>query len=110
VLFRSIQKTIRKNLDLGRVRETVRLARSEGLDVRFENGVLTLQGRVDPREHGKARCLLREYLVGDFNRSFRVGEAVEAGRITAEYRDGVAILHLPRAKEARPRRIKVKTA
>lgn len=83
---------------------------TDGLDVRFEKGVLTLYGRVAKRDEGQGRCLAREYQVGDFHRSFRVSEAIDAGKISAEYKNGVAILHLPKVAEARPRKIEVKTA
>lgn len=82
----------------------------DGLDVNFEKGVLTLHGQVAKREGGNGRYVLREYQVGDFHRSFQVGEAIDASKITAEYRSGVAILHLPKAEAARPRKIEVKTA
>ena len=59
---------------------------------------------------GKAtarRCLLREYGVGDYYRSFQVSEAIDAGKISAEYADGVLTLHLPKAEAVKPRKIAV---
>jgi HSP20 family molecular chaperone IbpA len=37
-----------------------------------------------------------------------VSEAVDAGKISAEYNDGVLILHLPKAEATKPRKIAVK--
>jgi HSP20 family molecular chaperone IbpA len=51
--------------------------------------------------------LLHEYGVGDFYRTFRVSQQVDASRITAEYENGVLTLHLPKAEAARPRKIEV---
>ena len=48
-----------------------------------------------------------EFGVGDFFRTFRVSEQVDATQITADYRDGVLTLHLPKAAAAKPRKIAV---
>ena len=82
----------------------------DGLDVRFENGVLTLAGKVQARDRDGNRHLLREYQVGDFHRAFQMGEAIDVERISAEYTDGVAVLRVPKAEGAKPRRIEVKSA
>jgi len=82
-------------------------ARSDSIDVQFENGELTVRADVEPRQPG-VNYLLREYGVGGFVRSFRVGEQVDASRITAEYADGVLKLHLPKAEAIRPRKIEVR--
>jgi HSP20 family protein len=50
---------------------------------------------------------LEEYGVGDFLRTFRVGEQIDASRISAEYSNGVLKLRLPKAEAVRPRKIKV---
>jgi HSP20 family protein len=51
--------------------------------------------------------LLREYGIGDYRRTFRVSEQIDASRISAQYRHGVLTLRLPKAERARPRKIKV---
>lgn len=83
-------------------------ADSDHVDVTFENGELTLHGRVEPRQGENVRFLAREYGVGDFHRVFQVSEGIDAGSISAEYRLGVLKVHLPKSEEARPRRIQVK--
>ena len=82
--------------------------KSESLDVDFEDGVLTIQGKVEPRYPENANFLLREYGIGDFYRTFRVSEQVDPGRIHAEYVDGVLHVTLKKAQEALPKRIPVK--
>jgi len=81
----------------------------ESIDIDFEDGVLTLQGKVEPRHDGQHKFLLFEYGVGDFYRTFRVSEQVDPSRIQAEYADGVLTIHLPKAEAAKPRKIEVRT-
>lgn len=83
--------------------------RTEDIDINYERGLLTLQGRVDPRREDR-RFLMREYGVGDYHRSFEVGEGIDASRIEAEVKDGVLTLHLPKTESIRPRKIAVRSA
>ncbi|MFQ5496125.1 MAG: Hsp20/alpha crystallin family protein [Phycisphaerae bacterium] len=82
--------------------------RSEDIDVQFENGTLTIHAKVGDREVPDSGYVLCEYGVGDFQRTFQVSETIDAERISAEYVDGVLVLHLPKIEAARPRRIAVK--
>lgn len=83
--------------------------KADGLDIRYEQGVLTVHGTVAPRENpDSAHYLLREYDVGDYGRSFRIGEGISPDGITATMKSGVLRLDLLKAVEARPRRIEVK--
>lgn len=82
-------------------------ATPETIDVKFENGVLTIHAQVEPRQDAQTQYLLNEYGVGDFHRSFDVSEAVDAAKITAEYAEGVLTLHLPKAEAVKPRVVKV---
>ena len=86
-------------------------AAHDGIDIDYERGRLTVQARVEPRQSAeRANYLLQEYGVGDFCRSFQVGEGIDAGKIHAEIAEGVLTVHLPKAAELKPRRIEVKTA
>lgn len=78
----------------------------EHIDIDFEDGTLTIHGRVPPRNQG-ANYILCEYGVGDYYRSFRVSEQIDVEGISAEYADGVLVLHLPKTEAAKPRRIQV---
>lgn len=82
----------------------------DGLDINYERGQLTIHGRVTPRHEENTNYLLREYGVGDFFRVFQIGEGIDAQKIEAELRDGMLILHLPKAQELMPRKIAVKSA
>ena len=82
--------------------------KSEDVDVRFENGELTLHGRRTPTYNG--RPWLWEYESGSFHRAFRVTEDIAADKIHADLKDGVMTVHLPKVESAKPRRISVKSA
>jgi len=79
----------------------------ENVDVRFENGELTVWGKV-PQRKPSGGYWAQEYGVGDYYRSFTVSEAIDGQKIEAEVKDGVLTIHLPKKEEARPRRIAVK--
>ncbi len=81
----------------------------DSIDINFADGVLTIQGKVRPRYESEPKFMLREYGIGDFYRTFQVSEQVDAGRIGAEYNDGVLTVHLPKVEAAKPRKIEVRT-
>jgi HSP20 family protein len=81
--------------------------RPTDVDVRFENGELTIHGRRTPSFTGKKRALW-EYEPANFHRSFRLTEDVAADRIEAELKNGVLRVRLPKAEAAKPRRIAVR--
>jgi HSP20 family protein len=85
-------------------------ASAEGIDINYERGELTLHARVPRRQDADTRYLLREYGVGDYYRCFRVGEGIDAQKISAEVNAGVLTLHLPKAEAIKPRKIRVNPA
>jgi HSP20 family protein len=83
--------------------------RPEDVDLRYEQGELVLHARVRPR-HGQKRLLLQEYEDGDFYRAFSIHESIDSTRIEAECKNGVLVVHLPKAEAARPRQINVRSS
>lgn len=77
----------------------------EGLSIRVEDGVLTIQGRTTPSAPGS--MLHREYELVNYFRQFELSEKVDQTRIGATLKQGVLALDLPTAEAARPRQIQV---
>jgi HSP20 family molecular chaperone IbpA len=84
-------------------------ASAESMNVSFEDGVLSVHAKV-PQRSLPGRQLVQEYGIGDYRRSFRLGEGFDASQISAEYRKGVLTIHVPRLAAVRPRKIEVRPA
>lgn len=84
-------------------------AAAASCDVSFEEGVLSVQAKVPPRQL-PGRQLVQEYGIGDYRRAFRLGDGFDASLITAEYRRGVLTIHVPRLAAVQPRKIEVRPA
>ncbi len=84
-------------------------ATEKSLSVQLEDNVLSLHAAVPSFVPEGARLLHEEYRPGDFRRSFILSDEVDRERISAELKNGVLRLLLPRADRARTRRIEVKS-
>jgi HSP20 family protein len=81
------------------------------VEVRFENGVLTLKGERKLEKEEKRENYHRvELNYGTFTRSFSLPGTVDAEKIRAESRNGVLTVTLPKKAEAKPRSIQVKVS
>lgn len=81
----------------------------EGLQLHCENRELVIQASVAPRT-AAGQMFRQEYGVGDFYRSFAIGKDIDQSAISAEMRDGVLTVRLPKQPQLRRRRIEVRSA
>ncbi len=81
------------------------------VDVRFENGVLTIRGerKLDHADQ-RDRYHRVELAYGTFTRSFALPGTVDAEKIRAEATNGILVVFLPKRAEAKPRSIQVKVS
>ena len=79
----------------------------ENVDVSVENDILTIEGRIDYSKYEGLQPVYTEYNIGHYVRSFQISSKIEQGEISAELKDGVMTLVLPKAEKAKPRTIKV---
>lgn len=81
---------------------------ADDIDVTLERQVLTLTGHVKPNTPEGYRRISTEYRVGDYMRVFTLSDEIDQKKIKADFRNGVLRLELPRAVDAKPKKISVK--
>jgi HSP20 family molecular chaperone IbpA len=77
------------------------------LDVRVEDGVLHVEGKLDLSKYRDLQPLYIEYNVGHYARSFPLSSKIDQNEIEAALKDGVLSLTLPKVEEAKARTILV---
>ena len=83
----------------------------EDMDVRIENGVLTLRGeRKQDSEITAENAHRMERVYGTFGRSFSLPTTVDAAKVAATYKDGILEVTVPKIEAAKHREIEIKAA
>lgn len=81
---------------------------ADDVEVSLEENVLTIAGErafyagKDPEQFRRI-----ERRVGRFHRAVRLPDRVDGEHVAATYRDGVLTITVPKAEEAKPRRIQI---
>lgn len=83
--------------------------RQEDVEIEVENNILSIRGeRTEERTEGEQRRYhLWERHYGSFQRSFTLPRTVRADDISADYENGLLTIRMPKAAEARTRKITI---
>ena len=79
-------------------------------ELTLEKNILNVKGYAQIKDPDEYTLTHVEYETGDYERSFRVSDAIAKDKIEAVYKDGVLRLTLPKAEQAKARKIAVKVS
>jgi HSP20 family protein len=108
------ERTYRLPLDIYTTPEEIHITASlpgltaEEVDIRIEGDSLTIKGELRPPLEN-VEYLFQERAHGLFSRTLTLNVPVDAENAQAEFENGVLTLTVPRAEEAKPKTITVKT-
>jgi HSP20 family protein len=77
----------------------------DGVDLRVEDGVLTIRGKANYQP--QASIIREEFTLQGYYRQFQLSDEIDQGKISAESKNGVLIITLPKAEKSKPKQIKV---
>lgn len=79
----------------------------DGLSIDIDQSVLTLRGDVEST--GRGESLHREFALGSYYRRFNLPNELDFDKVSAELKDGVLTLTMPKSEAAKPRKIDIVT-
>jgi HSP20 family protein len=80
----------------------------DDVNITVNNDVLTLSGKREEKKYGeKVEVLRKERSFGEFEKSFRLPVLIKKDEISASLVDGMLIINLPKAEEAKPKKIMI---
>jgi HSP20 family protein len=80
----------------------------EDVEVSFDKGELTIKGEKKLVIQESATLHRRERLAGTFTRTMTVPWEIKADQVSADLKDGILTVTLPKAEAAKPRKVAVK--
>ena len=81
--------------------------RKEDIEISLHDGTLTIAGERKSSSSNGKKAERSERYVGTFRRSMTLPARVDSDKVSATYRDGILTVTLPKAEEAKPKRIQV---
>lgn len=83
--------------------------KKDEIKINVENGMLSISGERKSEKEEKNKKFHRiERSYGRFERAFTVPEDADASKISADFKEGVLKVHLPKSAQAKPKTIAVK--
>ena len=83
--------------------------KKEDIKLTVHDDVVTITGERKSEKEEKGKKFHRiERAYGSFMRSFTLPDDADAGRIAADYKDGLLKVHLPKSEKAKPKSVEVK--
>ena len=82
--------------------------KKEDVKLKVEGGTLSISGERKQEKDKKHDRVERSY--GAFVRSFTLPEAVLTEKVSAEFKDGILMVHVPKDEKAKPKAIEVKVS
>lgn len=82
-------------------------ANPDKVDVTVEDGLLTVTAERPVEDTEGVNWLIRERPTGTHSRQIRLGNALDVGKVTADYDHGVLTVTIPTRPEAQPQRIAI---
>lgn len=80
----------------------------EDVSIKYENGILTLNGKRRRKEFTDETVVLREERAdGTFEKSLKIPMKINAAKVKASLKDGILAIALPKSEEARPKTIEI---
>jgi len=81
--------------------------KKEDLDVQVKGDTVRIQGKKVAELAGDASVHRRERSEGEFDRTLSFPAQLDSAKASADYRDGVLTLRLPRAESEKPRSVAI---
>jgi HSP20 family protein len=82
--------------------------KKDDFDISLQDDILTVSGeRKSETEKREGESFRSERIFGSFSRSVTLPAPVKSDAVTASYQDGILTVTLPKAEEAKPRKIQV---
>lgn len=84
--------------------------KQDDIDIELKGDTLTLRGerRFDDTQR-KENYVRMERTYGQFQRAFTIGVPVKSEAVTADFREGILEIRIPKSEETKPKKVKVST-
>ncbi|MFL6542853.1 MAG: Hsp20/alpha crystallin family protein [Chthoniobacterales bacterium] len=81
--------------------------KKEDIEISLHDGMLTISGERKGESAQDDKAERSERFIGKFRRSITLPTRIDANKVSANYKDGILTVTLPKAEEAKPKQIQV---